>query len=253
MNIEINDDNRASIEEMCEKMNLTPSQLVVELVSSANLLYPIYEKEGNKGIEKRVFEQIQQDLFKKYSKKQSFNSKLITLHATDQLIESTNRLIGIRSHTDACIFDINPDFDKRSISYIVSYDFCVDCAHTNKYTALVIEVEINQDYIEVSQLVFLPIPESVAISGKHMSKINGLIQEYIKEKYGKELIPSTNISLKLRTMRSNPFNPIPDIHQYIAMKLTVKADKAIHIPHIEKMAPIMKSIQVIVQEKLLAL
>jgi hypothetical protein len=89
-----------------------------------------------------------------------------------------------------------------------------------------------------------------------LNKINSLIEEYFKEEYGISLAyikEEYGISVELWTMRSKPYDPIPDVHQYIAMKLTAKADKAIHIPHIEKMVPIMEAIQVIVQKKLLAL
>jgi hypothetical protein len=42
---------------------------------------------------------------------------------------------------------------ERSFSYIVSFDSCSDSTHT--YTPLVVEVAVNQDYVEVSQLVGL--------------------------------------------------------------------------------------------------
>ncbi|HEY9386162.1 MAG TPA: hypothetical protein VIP70_03930 [Nitrososphaeraceae archaeon] len=54
MNIEIPDD--IHIEDICKKMNLTPSQLVALLLTSASMLYLSYEKERKAGLEKRPFE-----------------------------------------------------------------------------------------------------------------------------------------------------------------------------------------------------
>jgi hypothetical protein len=43
-----------------------------------------------------------------------------------------------------------------------------------------------------------------------------------------------------------------ETHQYIGIKLTVKADKAAHIPSIEKIGLIAKEVHAIVHKELLA-
>jgi hypothetical protein len=157
MNIEIEDHIKVLIEEMCIKTNQTPSGLVALLLAFASMLYLSYEKERKAGLEKRPFEQILGDLFK-----HSFISKLSTLDVADMLITDTKRLIGIEDHIGARIIAIKPDLDSRRFSYIVSFDSCSDSAHIT-YTPLVVEVAVNQDYNEVSQLVVLLIGPGVRI------------------------------------------------------------------------------------------
>jgi hypothetical protein len=65
------------------------------------------------------------------------------------------------------------------------------------------------------------------------------------------LLPFANISVKLSTIDSQPFHPSPDTHMFIEIRLTVKADKEIHIPSVEKTFPIMEEIVPIVKEELL--
>jgi hypothetical protein len=244
MNIEIEDHIKVLIEEMCEKMNLTPSQLVAFLLTSANMLYLSYEKERNAGIEDRPFEQILGDLFK-----HSFTSKLSTLYVADMLITNTKRLIGIEDHIGGRIIAIKPDLDRRRFSYIVSFDSCFDSAHT--YTPLVVEVVVKQDYIEVSQLVILHIVEGVKITKNDLMDTNNFLQRHIEDKYGKLFLPFANISVKLSTVDYQPFDPRPDIHMAIEIRVTLKADKVIHIPHVEKTFSIMEEIVPIVKEELL--
>jgi hypothetical protein len=244
MNIEIEDHIKVLIEEMCEKMNLTPSQLVAFLLTSVNMLYSSYEKERNAGIEDRPFEQILGDLFK-----HSFISKLRTLNIVDMLITDTKRLIGIQDHIGGRIIAINPDLDRRRFSYIVSFDSCFDSAHT--YTPLVVEVAVNQDYVEVSQLVVLLIVPGVRIRENDLMDTNNFLQRHIEDKYGKLFLPFANISVKLSTVDYQPFDPRPDIHMAIEIRVTVKADKVIDIPHVEKTFSIMEEIVPIVKEELL--
>jgi hypothetical protein len=243
MNIEIPDD--IHIEDICKKMNLTPSQLVALLLTSASMLYLSYEKERKAGLENRPFEQILGDLFK-----HSFKSKLSTLDVVDMLITDTKKLLGIEEHIGGRIIAIKPDLDSRRFSYIVSFDFCTDSAHIT-YTPLVVEVAINQDYIEVSQLVVLLIRPGVRIRENDLMDTNSFLQKYIEDKYGKLFLPFANISVKLSTIDYQPFDPRPDIHMAIEIRVTVKADKVIHIPPVEKTFPIMEEIVPIVKEELL--
>jgi hypothetical protein len=248
MNIEIEDHIKVLIEEMCEKMNLTPSGLVTLLLASANMLYLSYEKDRKAGLEKRPFQQILGDLFK-----HSFISKLKTLDVVDMLITDTKRLIGIEEHFGGRIIAIKPDLDRRRFSYIVSFDFCSDSAH-NTYTPLVVEVAVNQDYIEVSQLVVLPIVLGMRITENDLMDTNNFLQRYIEDKYIKKkklFLPFANISVKLSTIDYQPFDPRPDIHMSIEIRLIVKADKAIQIPPVEKTFPIMEEIVPIVKQELL--
>jgi hypothetical protein len=187
MNIEIPD--HIHIEDICKKMNLTPSQLVALLLASAGMLYSSYEKERKAGLENRPFEQILGDLFK-----HSFKSKLRTLDNVDMLITDTKRLIGIEEHIGARIITIKPDLDRRRFSYIVSFDFCSDSART--YTPLVVEVAVNQDYVEVSQLVVLLIRPGVRITENDLMDTNNFLQRYIEDKYVKKkklFLPFANI------------------------------------------------------------
>jgi hypothetical protein len=233
MNIEIEDHIKVLIEEICEKMNQTPSQLVALLLASASMLYISYEKDRNAGLEQRPFEQILGDFFK-----HSFKSKLSTLDNVNMLITDTKRQIGIEDHIGARIIAIKPDLDRRRFSYIVSFDSCSDPAHT--YTPLVVEVAVNQDYIEISQLVVLTIGPGVRITENDLKDTNNFLQRHIEDKYGKLFLPFANISVKVST-----------IHMFIEIRLTVKADKVIHIPPVEKTFPIMEEILPIVKDELL--
>ena len=160
-------------------------------------------------------------------------------------------LLGIKDHIGACIHNINTDFDNRSISYIVGYDYCVDAANIYAFKSLLIEVEINQDYIEVSHVVYLPTLESVNITDKKMNNTSNLLQEYIRAKHRKKFSPFANIAVELLPIGENPVGPSLETHQYIGIKLIVKTDKATHIPSIEKISLIAKEVHAIVHEELL--
>ena len=181
----------------------------------------------------------------------SFKSKLRTLDIAQSLIESTNELLGIKEYVGAVIHNINPDFDKRSISYSVGYDFCVDAANMYAYKSLLIEVEINQDYIEVSHVVYMPTFESMEITDKKVNDTSNLIQEYIKAKYREKFSPFVNIEVKILPIRANPYGPSSEPIQSVGIKLIVKADEATHIPSIEKIGLIAKEVHAIVHEELL--
>jgi hypothetical protein len=84
--------------------------LVFTLIPYAYLLYSSYEKDRKAGIEKRPFEQARQDLFEHWIK-----SRIRVLDVEDELVEITNKLIGMRvgSYEGTCVFDFNLDFDKK--------------------------------------------------------------------------------------------------------------------------------------------
>ena len=160
----------------------------------------------------------------------AFKSKLLTLDIAENLIESTNELLGIKDHIWAAIYNINPDFEKRSISYAVCYDFCVDAANIYSYKNLEIDVEINQDYIEVSHVVYLPTFERIEITDKKLNNTSNLVQKYIRDKYRKEFSPFANIAVELLSTGEKPFvlglenhfGFSQEVHQYIRIKLIVK-------------------------------
>src|ERR671923_2132293 len=124
MNIKINDNNSNFLKEICKEAKMNPSQLIDFLLDFMFFLYSDYKRQKNEGVEKRSFSEILTNLFS-----HSFRSKLLTLDIAENLIESTNELLGIKDHVGAAIYNINPDFEKRSISYVVGYDFCVDAAN----------------------------------------------------------------------------------------------------------------------------
>jgi hypothetical protein len=247
MNIEVKDSHNKLLEKICNDTKLSPSQLIESLLFIMHFLYSDYERQKNAVVENRPFSEILTNLFL-----HSFRSKLRTLDIAKNLIESTNELLGIEGHIGAGIYNINPDFERRSISYVVGYDFCVDAAHVNGYKNLEIDVEINQDYIEVSHVVYLPTLESANITHKKVNNTNSLVQEYIRAKHRKKFSPFANIAVELLPIGENPFGSNLETHQYIGIKLIFKADKATHIPSIEKIDPIAREIYAIVLKELLA-
>jgi hypothetical protein len=181
-------------------------------------------REKNAEVEKGSFTEILANLFS-----HSIKSKLRTLNIAENLIESTNELLGIKEYVGAIIHNINPDFDKRSISYSVGYEYCVCATDTYAYKGLVIEVEINQDYIEVSHVVYLPTFESKEITDKRIDHTGNLVQEFFKGVFHEEFSPFANIEVKIFPIRINPYNLSEPI-QSIGIKLVVKADKAENMP-----------------------
>jgi hypothetical protein len=224
-------------------MKMNPSQLMEYLLEIIQNLYSDYERQKDAGVEKETFLKILTNLFS-----HSFKSKLQTLDIAEKLIESTNELLGIKEYVGAIVHSINPDFYEKSISYTVGYDFCVDTANMFVYKALEIEVEINQDYIEVSHVVYVPTFESKEITDKRIDYTSNRIQEFFKGVYQKEFSPFANIEIKLLPIRENPYGPEPC--EYIAIKVIVKADEAMHIPSIEKIGPIAGRVHSIVMEEL---
>ena len=199
MNIEIKVSNTDLLEKICKETEMNPSQVIEYFLGIVQHLYSDYERQKNAGVEKTSFKQILTNLFL-----HSFKSKLRTLDIAQRLIESTNELLGIKEYVGAVIHNINPDFDKRSISYSVGYDFCVDAANLYAYKSLLIELEINQNCIEVSHVVYMPMFESMEITDKKVNDTSNLIQEYIRAKHRKKFLPFVNIEIKILPIRANP-------------------------------------------------
>jgi hypothetical protein len=244
MNIRIKADKASHLGKICKDMKMSPSQLMEYFLDIVQNLYSDYERQKNAGVEKRSFNEILTNLFL-----HSFKSKLRTLDIAENLIESTNELLGIKEYVGAIVHNINPDFDRRSISYSVGYESCVDAANMYAYKGLLIEVEINQDYIEVSHVVYMPTFESMGITDKRIDDTSNLVQEFFKGIYREEFSPFVNIEVKILPIRYNPCNLSEPIKS-TAIKLVVKADKAENIPSIEKIGPIAGRVHFIVMEEL---
>jgi hypothetical protein len=247
MNIKVKDSQIKLVENICKETKMSPSQLLVHFLDIIQHLYSDYEREKNAEVEKGSFKEILTNLFS-----HSIKSKLRTLNIAENLIESTNELLGIKEYVGAIIHNINPDFDKRSISYSVGYEYCVGAANMYAYKGLVIEVEINQDYIEVSHVVYMPTFAGMEITEKKVNDTSKLIQEYIRDKHRKKFSPFVNIEVKILPIWTNPYGPSSEPIESVGIKLIVKADKATHIPSIEKISPIAREVHAIVHEELLA-
>ena len=141
------------------------------------------------------------------------------------------------------------DFYERSVFYSIGYEYCIDVSNTYTYRGLVLEVELNHDFIEVSHLVYPPIFESTDITDNRLDDLSNRVQEYFKDVYHKEFSPYANIEIKILPIRVNPYNLSEPI-QHIAIKLVVKADKAEYIPSIEKIGQIAGRVHSKVMEEL---
>lgn len=244
MNIRIKADKASHLGKICNDMKMSPSQLMEYFLDIVQNLYSDYERQKNAGVEKGSFNEILTNLFS-----HSLRSKLWTLDIAENLIESTNELLGIKEYNGAIIHNINPDFYERSISYSIGYDYCIDVSNTYAYKGLLLEVEINQDYIEVSHVVYMPTFETKEITDKRIDDTSNLVQEFFKEIYHEEFAPFANIEIKILPIRYNPYNLSEPIKS-TAIKLVVKADKAENIPSIEKIGLMAGRIHAIVMEEL---
>ena len=108
MNIEIKSSNNDLLEKLCKETEKSPSQLIEYLMGIMQHLYSDYERQKNAGVEKKSFSEILTNLFL-----HSFKSKLRTLDIAENLIESTNELLGIKEYNGAIIHNLSPDFDRR--------------------------------------------------------------------------------------------------------------------------------------------
>jgi hypothetical protein len=248
MKIEIKDKDTDILEKICRETQMDSSRLVEYFLGIIKSLYFDYKRQKNIGVEKRPFTEVLSDLFL-----HSIQSKLVTLDAAEHLIELTNQLIGIEGYIGAGILSIQPDFYKRSVSYMVGYDLCVDKSITYTFEKVLIGVEINQDYIEVSShTAYQNPPGRTDITDKKMNDTSSLIQEYIRAKYREKFAPFANVVVELSHIDENRFDSSMKTSQCIGIKVIVKADNAYHIPPIENICIIANEVHYIVQKELFA-
>jgi hypothetical protein len=244
MNIKIKGDKASHLGKICNEMKMNPSQVMEYLLDIVQNLYADYERQKDAEVEKKSFREILTNLFS-----HSFKSKLRTLDITKNLIESTNELLGIKEYVGAFVHNINLDFYERSISYSIGYEYCIDASNTYAFRGLVLEVELNQDYVEVSHVVYLPTFESMDITDKMIDHTSSLVQEFFKDVYHGEFSPFANIEIKILPIRVNPYKLSEPI-QSLGIKLVVKADKAEYIPSIEKLGPMAGRVHSVVAAEL---
>ena len=135
---------------------------------------------------------------------------------------------------------------------MVGYDFCVDSSITYTFEKVLIGIEINQDYIEVSShTVYQNPPEGMEVTDKEMNDTSGLIQEYIRDKYREKFAPFANIVVELSPIDENRFDSSMKTAQSIGIKLIVKADNAYHIPAIENICIVANEVHRLVYDELL--
>jgi hypothetical protein len=244
MNIEIRDNLGDIFEKICKETEMNPAQLMEFFMGIVQNLYSDYKRQKDAEVERESFREILTNLFS-----HSFRSKLRTLDIAENLIESTNELLGIKEHVGAIVHNINPDFYEKSIFYSIGYEYCIGASNTYAFKGLLLEVELNQDYIEVSHVVYLPTFENMDITDNRISDLSNRVHEFFKDVYHKEFSPFANIEIKILPIRVNPYNLSKPV-QSIGIKLVVKADKVEYIPSIEKISPIAGRVHSIVIEEL---
>jgi hypothetical protein len=237
MNIEIRDNKTDLLKKICKETETNPSQLMELIIDVLQNLYSDYERQKNNGIKKGSFKDFLTDLFLD-------KAKLRTPDIEKSLIEGTNELLGIKEYIDAGIYNIDLDFYSKSFFYTIGYEF-VDAANMNAFKGLLIEVEINQDYIEVSHRGFPPIHESIDITDKKTEHTINHIQEFIRDTHRAEFSPFVNLDVEM-------FPVVNSIFQTIGIKLIVKSDKATHMPSIETISHLIREVHGIVIKKLVA-
>lgn len=246
MNIEIKANKTDLLKKICKETEMNPSQLIDYFLDIVQHLYSDYERQKNAGVEKGSLKEVLTNIFLD-------KSKLRTPDIAKRLIESTNELLGINEYIDAGIYNIDLDFYSRSFFYTIGYEFCVDAANMNAYKGLLIGVEINQDYIEVSHVVNPPMLENMEITDKKMNYTSNLVQEFIRDIHHEEFSPFVTIEIKIFPIWDYPFGPSSEARQSIGIKLIVKADKVTYMPFIEKISLLIREAHAIVLKELLAL
>jgi hypothetical protein len=239
MNVEIKDSHYELAGKICNALDLNPTQLMEYLMDFMQDVYSNYERQKNTGVEKGNFKEILTNL--------SFDlSNLRTIE--ERLIVSTNELLGIKEYIDAGVYNIDPDFYDRRFCYTMGYEFSVDATNMDSYKGLLINVEMNQDYIEVSHVLYLhlPIAENMEISDKKVSDASNFAQEFIRDINREEFSPFVNFSVEVFPIVDSQSNR----WQTIGIKLIIKADKAAYVPSIETITRIIKEVNGIVIAKI---
>jgi hypothetical protein len=235
MNIEVKDNKTDLLKKICKEIEMDPAQLMEYLMNFMQDVYSEYERNKDAGTKKGTFKEILANL--------SFDLyRLRTIE--ERLIESTNELLGIEEYVGAGIYNIAPDFDSRSIFYTIGYEF-VNADKMNALKGLLIDVEINQDYIEASNTQYL-YAGSIEITDRKASDTSNFAQEFIRDINHEEFSPYVNFDVEI----------IPEVDslsfrcQTIGIKLIVKADEATHMPHIETISRIIREVNEIVIKEL---
>ena len=237
MNFEVKDGNNKLVEKICKEIEMNPSQLIEYLIGIMQHLYSDYETQKNTGIKKGSLKEFLTNLFLD-------KAKLRTPDIAEILIEGTNELLGIKEYIDAGIYNIDLDFYSKSFFYTIGYEF-VDAAKMNTFKGLLIDVEINQDYIEVSHRGFPPILESIDITDKKTEHTINHIQEFIRDAHRAEFSPFVNLDVVM-------FRVVNSIFQTMGIKLIVKSDKATHMPSIETISHLIREVHGIVSKEFVA-
>jgi hypothetical protein len=232
MNIEIKDNKTDLLEKICKEIEMNPTQLIDFLLAFMQNVYSEYKRDAKtkKGTFKETLTNLSFDL-----------SKVRTVEK--RLIESTNELLGIEEYADAGIYNIDLDFYSRNIFYTIGYEF-VNAAKMNAFKGLLINVEINQDHIEASNVLYLPL-FGMEISDKKASDTMNFAQEFIRDINRDEFSPYVNFDVEVFPEVDSPSN------QTIRIKLIVKTDKATHMPHIETISRIIREVYEIVFKELI--
>jgi hypothetical protein len=237
MNIEIRHNKTDLLKKICKESETNPSQLMEHMIDVLQNLYSDYETQKNTGIKKGSLKEFLTNLFLD-------KAKLRTPDIAEILIEGTNELLGIKEYIDAGIYNIDLDFYSRSFFYTIGYEF-MDAAKMNAFKGLLINVEINQDYIEVSHRGFPPILESIDITDKKTEHTINHIQEFIRDAHRAEFSPFVNLYVEM-------FPVVNSIFQTMGIKLIVKSDKATHMPSIETISHLIREVHGIVSKELVA-
>jgi hypothetical protein len=98
----------------------------------------------------------------------------------------------------------------------------------------------------------MPTFERMKITDKNVNKTSKLVQEFFKAVYREEFSLFVNLEVKILPILANPDGLSSEPIQSVGIKLIVKANKAAHIPSIEKIGPIAKEVHAMVLEELLA-
>jgi hypothetical protein len=123
----------------------------------------------------------------------------------------------------------------------------VDAANTDAYKGLLIRVETNEDFIEVSHVLYLHTVESMEITDKEGNDISKFVQEFIRDINREEFSPFVNFDVEVF-----PIVDSTSERSQTGIKLIVKADKAAHMPSIESISHIIREVHNIVIRKLAA-
>jgi hypothetical protein len=236
MNIEVKGRHIDLVEKICKETEMSPPQLMEYVMDFMQHVYSDFEREKNAGIEKGSFKEILTNLF--------FDlSNLRTIE--ERLIRSTNELLRIEEYVDAGIYNIDLDFSSRSFFYTVGYKFS-DAAKVNAFKGLLVNIELNQDYIRVAHVLYLFTVESMEISDKKTNDTSSFAQEFIRDINREEFSPFVNFDVEMFPIADG----MSGKGHTIGIKLIVKADKATHMPSLGTISHIIREVHGIVINKL---